>query len=226
MRRILISPFFFPFCSHLTNEATSPCALTLSTAYNVTCSLTWSAVLCALLVDHLFDSSSKQHPWGVMVKGLEGFTGAVGLLGGDAAGSLLSVSWGAGVSALLIGVSLAVYFSVSLALGERAERPLLPHPFHSACMLGIQLPPFYLGRSLEALSRLDYFTLFFPLPPPAVPPPVVILVVPLPDSEARSLTASGQSGAAPAGWDTDNYNPPATSSKHLMECLTSTLPRL
>lgn len=32
-------------------------------------------------------------------------------------------------------------------------------------MLGIQLPPLYLERSLEALSRLDYFTLFFSLSP-------------------------------------------------------------
>lgn len=129
------------------------------------CSLTWPAVLCTLLVHHLFDPSSKQHPWGVMVKRLEGFTGAVGLLSGYAAGSLFSVSWRGGISGLLIDVSLAVYFSVSLALGQRAERPLLPHPFHSARMLGIQLPPLYLERSLEVISQLDYFTFFFSLPP-------------------------------------------------------------
>lgn len=153
------------------------------------CSPTWPAVLCALLVDHLFDSSSKQHPWGVMVKSLEGFTGAVGLLSGYAAGSLLSISWRGGVSGLLIDVSLAVYFSVSLALGQRAERPLLPHPFHSACMLGIQLPPLYPERSLKALSRLDYFTLFFF----SLSLLLWFSSFPLPNTEARSVTPSGQS---------------------------------
>lgn len=59
-------------------------------------------------------------------------------------------------------------------------------------MLGIQLPPLYLERSLETLSRLNYFTPFFP-PPPAVPLPFVILVVSPPSSEDRSLTPSGQS---------------------------------
>lgn len=176
------------------------------------CSLTWPAVLCVLLVDHLFDSSTKQHPWGVMVKSLEGFTGAVGLLSGYAAGSLLSVSWRGGVSGLLIDVSLAVYFSVSLALGQRAKRPLLPHPFHSACMLGIQLPPLYLERSLKALSRLDYFTLFFPAPP------AVTFVVSPPQfwsSVTHSFRPVSPPFTPPRGRDTDaeNCKPPATSSK-------------
>lgn len=125
-------------------------------------SLTWPAVLCTFLVDHLFDSASEQHPWRVMVKGLECFAGAVGFLSGYAAGSLLLVSRGGGVTALPIPVSLAVSLTVSLALGQRAERPLLPHPFHAACMLGIQLPPLHHRRSPETLAT-GLFHSFLPL---------------------------------------------------------------
>lgn len=121
--------------------------------------LTWPAVLCALLVDLLFDSASEQHPGRVMFESLERLTGAVGLLSGYAAGSLLPASRGGGVSAFPILVSLAESLSVSLALGQRAERPLLPHPFHAACMLGIQLPPLH-HHAILGVSPLDYFSLF------------------------------------------------------------------
>lgn len=126
--------------------------------------LTWPAVLCTFLVDHLFDSASKQHSWGVMVEGLECFAGAVGFLSGHAAGSLLSVSRGGGVTALPILVSFAVSLSVSLALGQRAERPLLPHPFHAACMLGIQLPPLHRRCSPDTLATGLFHSFLSPSP--------------------------------------------------------------
>lgn len=162
-------------------------------------SLTWPAVFCTLLVDHLLDSASKQHPWRVMVKGLERFAGAVGFLSGYTAGSLLLVSRGGGVTTFPILVSFAVSLSVSLALGQRAERPLLPHPFHAACMLGIQLPPLHHRRSPETLAT----GLLHSFSPPPLPPLVVILVLyrfplKLPSpllNHCRSLLQSIQSSA-------------------------------
>lgn len=101
--------------------------------------LTWPAVHWTLLVDHLLNSASEQHAWGVMVVRLEGLAGTVGLLGRHAAGSLLSVSRGGSVAAFLFPLSLPVSLSVSLALGERAEGPLLLHLFHAERMLGLPL---------------------------------------------------------------------------------------
>lgn len=97
-----------------------------------------------------------------MVKSLERLAGAVRFLSGYAAGSLLLVSRGGGVTSLPILVSLAVSLSVSLALGQRAERPLLPHPFHAACMLGTQLPPLQHRRSPQTLAT-GLFHSFLPL---------------------------------------------------------------
>lgn len=131
--------------------------------------LTWPAVLCTFLVDHLLDSASKQHSWRVMVKRLERLAGAVGFLSGYTAGSLLPVSRGGSVTALSILVSLAVSLSVSLAFGQRAERPLLPHPFHAACMLGIQFPPLHHRRSPATLAT-GLFHSF-------LPPSLVVIVV-------------------------------------------------
>lgn len=183
--------------------------------------LTWPAVLCTLLVDHLLDSASKQHSWRVMVKGLERLAGAVGFLSGHTAGSLLLVSRGGGVTALPILVSLAVSLSVSLALGQRAERPLLPHPFHAACMLGIQLPPLHRRRSPETLAS----GLTFSFLPPPLPPAVVILVLsrfypqtPLPTSEPLPVTSAVLEVFHPFHLEkkkqsSDNTNPSASSSK-------------
>lgn len=184
--------------------------------------LTWPAVLCTLLVDHLLDSPSKQHPWRVMVKGLERFAGAVGFLSGNAAGSLLPVSRGGGVTALPILVSLAVSLSVSLALGQRAERPLLPHPFHAACMLGIQLPPLRHRRSPETLAT-GLFHSSLPLLfllwlwfssctdfPPNSPP----LLVNLSRSLLQSIQSSTHSTCRKRErQSSDNTNPSASSSK-------------
>lgn len=114
--------------------------------------LTWPGVLCCLLVHHLLDSASKQHPGGVMVEGLQGLAGTVGFLSGNSAGFVVPVRGGGGVTPLSIVDSLTVSFPLSLALGQRAERPLLPHPFHAACMLGIQLPPLHHRPSPEPLT--------------------------------------------------------------------------
>lgn len=103
--------------------------------------LTCSGVLAALHVGHLLDSASKQHSWRVMVESLQGLAGAVWLLCGHAAGPPVPVGGGGGVAALPILVSATVSVPLSLALGQRAERPLLPHPFHAAGMLGLA-PPF------------------------------------------------------------------------------------
>lgn len=129
--------------------------------------LTWPGVLSALLVHHLFDSAAEQHARRVMVEGLQGLAGAVGLLRGHAAGSLLALGRRGCVAALPILVSLAVPLALPLALGQRAERPLLPHPFHAARMLGFPAPsPLFVADALPRRSLLDYFT---PPPPPAPP---------------------------------------------------------
>lgn len=132
--------------------------------------LTWPGVLCCLLVHHLLDSASEQHPRGVMVEGLQGFAGAVGFLSGNSAGSLVPVGGGGGgVTPLAVLVSLAVSFPLSLALGQRAERPLLPHPFHAACMLGIPLPPLHHRHSSEGARH--WIISHFSSPPPRPTPP-------------------------------------------------------
>lgn len=76
-----------------------------------------------------------------MVVGLQGLAGTVRFLSGNTTGSVVLVRGGSCVAPLPILVSLTVSVPLPLALGQRAERPLLPHPFHAAGMLGIQLPP-------------------------------------------------------------------------------------
>lgn len=190
--------------------------------------LTWPGELRCLLVHHLLDSASKQHPRGVMVEGLQGFAGAVGFLSGNSAGSLVPVSGGGGVTPLAVLVSLAVSFPLSLALGQRAERPLLPHPFHAACMLGIPLPPLHHRHSSKKALTTGLFHAFpGPLPlflgcdPRPVNDFLSKFLLPRLLNLARSLFQSFQPstwkkkkerwGKEARNWD--NTNPSAPSSK-------------
>lgn len=200
-------------------------------------SLTWPSVLGTLLVHHLFDSAPEQHPWGVMVKGLQRFAGAVGLLGGYAAGSLFSIGRRGGVPALPILFFLAVSLSFPLALGQRAERPLLPHPFHAACMLGIPLPPLHQRRSPEALATVLYS---LPSSPSSSSsgcdshPVPVSPQSPLPTSEPQPVTPSVRSRLRPFYLEkerqrqsSDNTSPSASSPKaHTYPLLSGPTPPL
>ena len=114
-----------------------------------------------------------------MIEGLKGLAGTVRLLSGNAAGSPVPVGRGGGVTALPILVSFVVSLPVPLALGQRAERPLLPHPFHAACMLGIQLPPLQRRRSPETLTTGLFHLISLFLNPRLLPfcPLAVILVM-------------------------------------------------
>lgn len=87
-----------------------------------------------------------------MVVGLQGLAGTVRFLSGNTTGSVVPVRGGSCVAPLPILVSLTVSVPLPLALGQRAERPLLPHPFHAAGMLGIQLPPLCYWHSTEAFT--------------------------------------------------------------------------
>lgn len=96
--------------------------------------LTWPAVVIGLLVGHLLDSAWEQQPGGVMVVGLQRLARAVGLLGWHTAGPFLVCRW-CGVTPFPIPLPFTVSLSVSLVLGEWAERLLLLHLFHAACIL-------------------------------------------------------------------------------------------